>query len=73
MKKQVNLAAEGIVWLLGWMPTSFTKNIEVLTEKINDQFFVNSDDDDDEVEMTDTLARVKPASRTVRFGDANTR
>lgn len=73
MKKQVNLAAEGIIWLLGWMPTSFRNNIEVLTEKINDQFFVNSDDDDDEIEMTDTLARVKPAGRTVRFGDANTR
>ena len=48
MKKNVNLAAKGTIWFLGWMPRAFLKNIEIIREKINDELLAHSDDDEDE-------------------------
>lgn len=48
MKKNVNLAAQGTIWFLGWMPRGILKNIETIREKINDELLADSDDDDEE-------------------------
>ena len=69
MKENVSLAAAAVAWLLGWMPRGFLKNIETIKEKINDEFFVNSDDEDDDGLEMGELQQDTPAGRRIKFAD----
>ena len=41
------------MWFLGWMPRQFLKNLEKLKDKINEELFAESSDEEDNDEIVE--------------------